>query len=77
MDCNLCLVIQILNDAYCAGIKVCENMLEILLMLQVCLAEDLEIEYVLCGAPSRSSAMISSASGWSLTRMSFNMTLPG
>ena len=32
--------------------KAFENMVEILLMLQVFLAEDPEIEYLFCGAPS-------------------------
>ena len=52
-------------------LEVYEDMVEILLMLQVFLAEDPEIEYLFCGAPSGSetacsSAMISSACGWSL-----------
>ena len=59
-----------------------EDMVEILLMLQVLLAEDLEIEYLFCGAPPAlklacSSAMIFSACGWSLFEMIFNMTLLG
>ena len=63
-------------------LEVYEDMVEILLMLQVFLAEDPEIEYLFCGAPSAlkpacSSAMISSACGWSLFRMIFNMTLLG
>ena len=33
-------------------LEVYEDMVEILLMLQVVLAEDPEIEYLLCGAPS-------------------------
>ena len=65
-------------------LEVYEDMVEILLMLQVFLAEDSEIEYLFCGAPSGSenclklacsSAMISSACGWSVFRMIFNMTL--
>ena len=59
-----------------------EDMVEILLMLQVFLAEGAEIEYcsvVLLPAlkPSCSSEMISSACGSSLFRMTFNMTLLG
>ena len=51
-------------------------------MMQVFLAEDPEIEYLFYSAPSAlkpasSSAMISSACGWSLFRMIFNMTLIG
>ena len=62
--------------------EVYEDMVEILLMLQVFLAEDPEIEYcsvVLLPAlkPACSSAMISSACGWSLFRMILNMTLLG
>ena len=63
-------------------LEVYEDMVEILLMLQVFLAEDPEIEYLLCGVPSSlkpacSSAIISSACGWSLFRMIFSMTLLG
>ena len=64
-------------------LEVYEDMVEILLMLQVFLAEDPEIELncsvVLLPAlkPTCSSAMISSASGWSLFRMIFSMTLLG
>ena len=63
-------------------LEVYEDMVEILMMLQVFLAEDPEIEYLFCGAPSAlkpacSSAMISSACGWSLFRTIFNMTLLG
>ena len=59
-----------------------EDMVEVLLMLQVVYAGDPEIEYLFCGAPSGtetacSSAMISSACGWSLFRMIFKMTLLG
>ena len=62
--------------------EVYEDMVEILLMLQVFLAEDPEIEYLFYGAPPGSetrcsSAMISSACGWSLFRMIFNITLLG
>ena len=51
-------------------------------MLQVILAEDPEIKYLFCVAPlalkpACYSAMISSACGWSLFRMIFNMTLLG
>ena len=35
-------------------LEVYEDMVEILLMLQVFLAEDPEIEYFFCGAPTRS-----------------------
>ena len=62
-------------------LEVYEDMVEILLMLQVFLAENPEIEYLFCGAPSGSEAcssvMISSACGWSLFRMIFSMTLLG
>ena len=67
-------------------LEVYEDMVEILLMLQVFLAEDPEIEYLFCGATSGSetclifawsSAMISSAYSWSLFRIIFNMTLLG
>ena len=60
-----------------------EDMVEILLMLQVFLAEDPEIEYLFCQVllpalkPACSSAMVYSACGWSLFRMIFNMTLLG
>ena len=57
-----------------------EDMVEILLMLQVFLAEDPEIEYLFCGSPSGlkpacSSALISSACGCSLLRIIVSMTL--
>ena len=63
-------------------LEVYEDMVEILLMLQIFLAEDPAVEYLFCGAPPAlkpacSSAMISSACGWSLFRMIFNMTLLG
>ena len=63
-------------------LEIYEDMVEILLMLQVFLAEDPEIEYcslVLLPAlkPAGSSAMISSACGWRLFKMTFNMTLLG
>ena len=63
-------------------LEVYEDMVEILLILQVFLAEDPEIEYLFCGPPSGSetclsSAMISSACGWSLFMMIFSMTLLG
>ena len=63
-------------------LEVYEDMAEILLMLQVFFAEDPEIKYLFCGAPSGaepacSSAMTSSACGWCLFRMTFNMTLLG
>ena len=63
-------------------LEVYEDMVEILLMLQVFLAEDPEIKYLFCGAlpalkAASSSAMISSACGWSLFRMIFSMTLLG
>ena len=63
-------------------LEVYEDMVEILLMLQVFLAEDPEIEYfsvVLLPVlkPTCSFAMTSSASGGSLLRMIFNMTLLG
>ena len=53
-------------------LEVYEDMVEILLMLQVFLAEDPEIcSVVLFSAlkPACSSAVISSACGWSLFRM--------
>ena len=63
-------------------LEVYEDLVEILLMLQLFLAEDPEIEYLFYGAPSGSetycsSAMTSSACGWSLFRMIFSMTLLG
>ena len=63
-------------------LEVYEDMVEILLMLQEFLAEDPEIEYssvVILPAlkPACSSTMISSACGWSLFRMVFDMTLLG
>ena len=61
--------------------EVYEDMVEILLMLQVFLAEDPEIEYSVVFHPALkpacSSAMISSACGWGLFRMIFNMILLG
>ena len=63
-DCTLGLVIQIFNCSYDAGVnagfvpysvkgllEIYEDMVEILLMPQVFLAEDPEIEYLFCGAP--------------------------
>ena len=63
-------------------LEIYEDMVEILLMLKVFLTEGPEIEYLFCGAPSGSETcllfvMISSACGWSLFRMIFNMTLLG
>ena len=55
-----------------------EDMVEILHMLQVFLAEDPEFEYLFCGSRSRSAcsyAMISFACGWRLFRIIFNLTL--
>ena len=58
--------------------EVYEDMVEILLKLQVFLAENPEIEYLFCALkPACSSAMISSACGWSLFRKIFNMVLLG
>ena len=59
-----------------------EDMVEILLMLQVFLAEDSRLNICsvvlfLALKPACSSAMISSACGWILFRMIFNMTLLG
>ena len=39
-------------------LEVCEDMVEVLLMLQVFLAEDPEIEYLFCGAPSGSETCL-------------------
>ena len=39
-------------------LEVYEDMVEILLMLQVILAEDSEIEYLFCGAPSGSETCL-------------------
>ena len=39
-------------------LEVYEDMVEILLMLQVFLAEDPEIEYLFCGAPSSSETCL-------------------
>ena len=41
-----------------AFLEVYEDMIEILLMLQVFLAEDPEIEYLFCGAPSGSETCL-------------------
>ena len=41
-----------------AFLEVYEDMVEILLMLQVFLAEDPEIEYLFCGAPSGSETCL-------------------
>ena len=60
--------------------EVYEDMVEILLMLQVFLAEDPEIEYLFCGAPSGSETCLLFCNDrfclW-LFRMIFNMTLLG
>ena len=45
-------------------LEVYEDMVEILLMLQVFLAEDPEIEYLFCGAPSALKPAYSSAPGF-------------
>ena len=61
-------------------LEVYEDIIEFLLVLLVFLAEDPETECLFCGDPSSSacsSAMTSSACGWSLFRMIFNMTLLG
>ena len=60
--------------------EVYEDVVEIQLVLQVFLADDPEIQYLFCGAPSGSETcllftMISSACGWNLFRMIFNTTL--
>ena len=39
-------------------VEVCEDMVEILLMIQIFLKEDPEIEYLFCGAPSRSETTL-------------------
>ena len=39
-------------------LEVCEDMVEILLMLQVFLTEDSKIEYLFCGAPSSSETCL-------------------
>ena len=39
-------------------LEVCEDMVEVLLMLQVFFAEDPEIEYLFCGAPSGSETRL-------------------
>ena len=44
-----------LSNAFLKSIK---DMVEILLMLQVFLAEDPEIEYLICGAPSGSETCL-------------------
>ena len=56
-------------------LQVCEDIVEILLMLQVFLAEYPEIEYLFYGAPSGSEISCNGACGWSLFRMIFNITL--
>ena len=61
-------------------LEVYEDKVEILLMLQVFLAQDPEIEYLFCGAPSGSETCLLFCNDlfclwWSLFRMIFNMTL--
>ena len=64
-------------------LQVYEDKVEILLTLQVFLAEDPQIEHVFCGAffpalkHACSSAVICSACGWSLFMIIFNMTSLG
>ena len=60
-------------------LEVYKDMVEILLMLQAFLAEDPEIEYLFCGAPSGSESCLLFCNDlfWSLFRMIFNMTLLG
>ena len=58
-----------------------EDIVEILLMLRVFLAEDSEIEYLFFGSSSSVTSLllynIASAYGWSLFRMIFNTNLLG
>ena len=61
-------------------LEVYEDKVEILLMLQVFLAQDPEIEYLFCGAPSGSETCLLFCNDlfclwWNLFRMIFNMTL--
>ena len=57
-----------------------EDTVQILLMLEVLFTQDFKVEDLFCGAfsaldPACSSAIISSAWGLSLFKMTFNMTL--
>ena len=57
-----------------------EDMVQILLMLEVLFTQDSKVEDLFCGAssalnPAFSSAIISSAWGFSLFKMTFSMTL--
>ena len=52
-----------------------ENMVQILLVLEVLFTQDSEVEDLFCGVSSGSSAIISSAWGLSLFKMTFSMTL--
>ena len=58
-----------------------EDMVQILLMLEILFTQDSKVEDLFCGAPSCSepslflSAIISSACGLSLFKMTFSMTL--
>ena len=57
-----------------------EDMVQILLMLEVLFSQDYKVEDLFCGAssgsePACSSAIISSAWGFSLFKMTFSMTL--
>ena len=63
-------------------LEICEEMVEVLLVLEISLTEDSEVEDLLCGLlpalkPAWSSAMIFSASGFNLSNMIFSMTLLG
>ena len=58
--------------------EVYEDMVQILLVLEVLFTQDSEVEDLFCGASSRSepnSAIISSAWGLSLFKITFSMTL--
>ena len=48
----------VVHKALCRLLEVYEDMVGILLMLQVFLAEDPEIEYLFCGAPSSSETSL-------------------
>ena len=52
-----------------------EDMVQILLMLEVLFTQNSKVEDLFCGASSGSEAIISSAWGFSLFKMTFSMTL--
>ena len=52
------LLIKVYAIPYHGLLEIYENMVEVLLMLQVLLAEDPDIGYLLCGAPSSSETSL-------------------